>query len=91
MSNGCSNGIDSMLIVEDTGNGIDPMHRKLVFNRIYRVSDTGVGSGLGLAIVRDIAQDYGVHVTITSTTALIVSTTTSRYFRHWEKLRPGSC
>ena len=45
--------------VEDTGIGIAPADRELVFERFYRVLGTGAeGSGLGLAIVREIA---GLH------------------------------
>jgi two-component system sensor histidine kinase TctE len=42
--------------VEDTGIGIAPADRELVFERFYRVLGTGAeGSGLGLPIVREIA------------------------------------
>lgn len=44
------------LEVVDTGTGISPDERELVFERFYRVLGTGAdGSGLGLAIVREIA------------------------------------
>jgi two-component system sensor histidine kinase TctE len=45
------------LIVEDSGPGIPPEHRKNVFERFFRVpGTTGDGSGLGLAIVKEIAS-----------------------------------
>lgn len=56
----------AVLVVEDSGPGIDPEHRELVFNRFYRVDDKTAGSGLGLAIVRDIVEDHGARVHITA-------------------------
>jgi two-component system sensor histidine kinase TctE len=48
-------GADAVLAVEDSGPGIAPAKRALVFNRFVRLDDKSQGSGLGLAIVRDIA------------------------------------
>jgi two-component system sensor histidine kinase TctE len=46
-----------LLEVEDNGIGITDDQALMVFDRFYRVDDTGVeGSGLGLAIVREIAE-----------------------------------
>jgi two-component system sensor histidine kinase TctE len=46
-----------LLEVEDNGIGITDEQALMVFDRFYRVDDTGVeGSGLGLAIVREIAE-----------------------------------
>ena len=53
------------VIVEDTGVGIAPQDRELVFERFYRVLGTGEsGSGLGLPIVKAIAELHGaaIHV-----------------------------
>ncbi|NUU15658.1 HAMP domain-containing histidine kinase [Cellulomonas humilata] len=55
------------LTVADTGEGIDPEHLGLVFERFYRVDtardrDSG-GSGIGLAIVRAIVVAHGGTVT----------------------------
>jgi len=49
---------DFVLIeIEDNGIGISDSEAHKVFDRFYRVEDTGVeGSGLGLAIVREIAE-----------------------------------
>ncbi|WP_211462853.1 sensor histidine kinase [Collimonas silvisoli] len=55
----------AILEVEDTGPGIPPAERDHVFQRFYRILDSGRGgSGLGLAIVREIAQQHGAEVTI---------------------------
>lgn len=48
-----------LLTVEDNGPGIPPEERERVFERFYRVSESGEsGSGLGLAIVREIARAH---------------------------------
>ena len=53
-----------VLQVEDTGTGIAPAERELVFQPFYRVLGTEAdGSGLGLPIVREIARQH--HATIT--------------------------
>jgi two-component system sensor histidine kinase TctE len=53
------------LDVEDTGPGIAPAERGLVFDRFYRVLGTRTpGSGLGLSIVREIAQQHNATVDI---------------------------
>ena len=57
-----------ILEVQDSGVGIDPSERELVFERFYRVLGTGhEGSGLGLAIVREIARHHGGSVTLADT------------------------
>jgi two-component system sensor histidine kinase TctE len=48
-----------VLVVEDSGPGIAPAKRELVFSRFVRLDEKSAGSGLGLAIVRDIAQAHG--------------------------------
>jgi len=46
-----------VLEVEDSGIGITEEQSELVFERFYRVDDSGTeGSGLGLPIVREIAE-----------------------------------
>jgi two-component system sensor histidine kinase TctE len=55
-----------VLEVEDTGPGIAPAERELVFRPFYRALGTEVdGSGLGLAIVQEVAHRHGATVTIT--------------------------
>ena len=57
-----------ILQVEDSGPGIAPAERELVFEPFYRVLGTEVdGSGLGLRIVREIARQHDAEVTISDT------------------------
>jgi two-component system sensor histidine kinase TctE len=51
-------GGEVLLVVEDSGPGIAPDKRALVFNRFVRLDDKTPGSGLGLAVVRDIAHAH---------------------------------
>ena len=54
-----------VLSVEDNGPGIPEQERERVFERFYRVLDTGTeGCGLGLAIVREIALSHRAEVTL---------------------------
>lgn len=55
-------GGESLLVVEDSGPGIPPSKRALVFNRFVRLDDKIPGSGLGLAIVRDIALAHRARI-----------------------------
>lgn len=54
--------------VEDGGSGIDVADQQRIFDRFYRVQDSteGSGSGLGLSIVREIAEQHGASITVTS-------------------------
>ena len=58
-------GGETVLTVEDSGPGIAPEHRELIFDRFYRANDKIAGSGLGLAIVREIAHDHGASIGVT--------------------------
>lgn len=54
-----------VLQVEDTGPGIAPAERELVFQPFYRALGTNVdGSGLGLAIVAEIAAAHDAEITV---------------------------
>ena len=62
----------AVLEVEDSGIGIVPAERELVFERFYRVLGSDPegenldGSGLGLAIVREIAYQHRALVRISA-------------------------
>ena len=54
---------DVLLEVEDTGPGIAAAERSRIFERFYRILDSGApGSGLGLAIVREVAQQHNAEI-----------------------------
>ena len=54
-----------MLQVEDSGPGIAPAEREMIFKPFYRVLGSGVdGSGLGLPIVLEIAQLHRANVLV---------------------------
>ncbi|GAA4403628.1 sensor histidine kinase [Quisquiliibacterium transsilvanicum] len=58
-------GRETLLQVEDSGTGIPPEERLLVFERFYRILGTETsGSGLGLPIVAEIADQHGARVSI---------------------------
>ncbi len=59
-----ADGKNGVLEVEDSGPGIAPHLRALVFQRYVRLDDKSSGSGLGLAIVRDIALAHRAKVDI---------------------------
>ena len=64
---GCRpDGTGGVLLVEDSGPGIAPDQRELVFSRFLRLDEKSSGSGLGLAIVRDIALAHGASIAIDS-------------------------
>lgn len=55
----------ALLIVEDSGPGIEAQERVRVLDRFYRVAgSSGHGSGLGLAIVKAVADRHGARVHI---------------------------
>ena len=56
-----------LVSVSDSGPGIPPEERDLVFERFYRAegSRSAPGSGLGLAIVRNVAEAHGGSVDVT--------------------------
>ena len=56
------------LQVEDSGHGIAPAERALVFQPFYRVLGTeSDGSGLGLPIVKEIARQHHAEITLQET------------------------
>lgn len=60
-------GADCLLVVEDSGPGIEPAQRERVLQRFVRDAGARVdatGSGLGLAIVHTIARAHGATVAL---------------------------
>jgi len=55
-----------MLIVADTGVGIDPADRAHVFEPFFTTKKQGKGTGLGLSIVKNIVERHGGTVTFDS-------------------------
>ncbi|MFM7704988.1 MAG: sensor histidine kinase, partial [Rubrivivax sp.] len=54
-----------VLHVEDSGPGVPPAERELIFQPFYRALGTQVdGSGLGLAIVQEVAQRHDAEVAV---------------------------
>lgn len=59
----------SVVAVSDTGVGIDSQNLKQIFDRFYRHPQTASlaeGYGLGMAIVKEIADLYGIQITVRS-------------------------
>jgi signal transduction histidine kinase len=52
--------------VRDTGPGVAPADRELIFRRFYRASadESGAGHGLGLSIARNIAELHGFQLRV---------------------------
>lgn len=48
-----------MLVITDTGCGIDPSHLDKLFNPFFTTKPEGQGTGLGLSISYGIAQEHG--------------------------------
>ena len=82
----------STLSVEDTGVGIAPSERELVFRPFYRVLGTGHdGSGLGLSIVQEIARQHGATVELADNPACSASDTPGLVVRiHLAEAEPPS-
>jgi len=54
-----TNGNVASLAVEDSGPGIPPEERPLLFDRFHRATDQGEGAGLGLAIADAVVRATG--------------------------------
>jgi two-component system sensor histidine kinase BaeS len=63
-------GTSVVLSVTDSGEGIEPEHLPLIFDRFYKASSArgmaSAGSGLGLSIVKAIIERHGGRVTASS-------------------------
>lgn len=77
------------LEVEDDGVGIPTEDRERVFERFYRVLESGEnGSGLGLSIVREIAELHGARSSLESG-ASGRGTLVRVDFDRWQQAHPG--
>ncbi len=61
-------GNRTSVAVEDSGPGIPPDERPLLFDRFHRVADDGSGTGLGLAIADSIVGSTGGRWHVTDST-----------------------
>lgn len=61
---------DIVIKVKDNGLGIDPRYQKNIFNRFYRVDQTGSrqygGTGLGLSIAKELVELHHGKITVNS-------------------------
>jgi len=64
-------GGNAIVEVSDTGVGVPEEALPRLFERFYRVEDTGgrthEGTGIGLALVQELVRQHGGHISVTST------------------------
>jgi hypothetical protein len=59
-------GWHAVLVVSDTGVGMDQRTREHLFEPFFTTKAVGHGTGLGLAVVEGIVRDHGGFVTVES-------------------------
>lgn len=57
----------ALILIEDNGMGIDPMHIDRIFEMFYRAAETSYGSGLGLYIVKNAVNKLNGSIQVEST------------------------
>ena len=62
----CRAGDTVRIVVEDDGPGVPEAMRSAVLRRGVRADESGTGSGLGLAIVRELCEEYGGRIELSS-------------------------
>ena len=57
-----------ILIIEDTGPGIEPAHLEHIFERFYRIPEKKIvdGSGIGLNLTKELVELWGGRITAES-------------------------
>ncbi|OQW49206.1 MAG: hypothetical protein A4S09_03825 [Proteobacteria bacterium SG_bin7] len=61
-----NDGLAKIILVEDTGNGIEEKNLKHLFKPFFTTKDVGVGTGLGLATSYKIVQSWGGSMDVSS-------------------------
>ncbi|MBS1141383.1 MAG: hypothetical protein H6R13_2836 [Proteobacteria bacterium] len=61
-----ANGSEIIIEVSDTGSGISPDVLPRIFESFYTTKPRGIGTGLGLSIARDIVENHGGGISVSS-------------------------